>query len=63
MKLTGETEGLALVLDTAPLKARRWSRLKNSNFMKCFVQVQQGKAGARARACLLAGGQPNPLPS
>ena len=30
MKLTGETEGLALVLDTAPLKARRWSRLKVS---------------------------------
>eukprot|EP01043_Picozoa_sp_COSAG02_P106187 COSAG02_NODE_42185_length_386_cov_0.343750_2_plen_23_part_01 len=23
MKLTGETKGLALVLDTAPLKARR----------------------------------------
>eukprot|EP01047_Picozoa_sp_COSAG01_P038917 COSAG01_NODE_3185_length_6428_cov_3.036722_4_plen_117_part_00 len=30
MKLTGETKGLALVLDTAPLKARRWSRLKVS---------------------------------
>jgi hypothetical protein len=30
MKLTGEAEGLALVLDTAPLKARRWSRLKVS---------------------------------
>ena len=28
MKLTGETKGLALVLDTAPLKARRWSRSK-----------------------------------
>jgi hypothetical protein len=30
MKLTGETEGLALVLDTAPLKARRWSRIESS---------------------------------
>jgi hypothetical protein len=30
MKLTGESKGLALVLDTAPLKARRWSRLKVS---------------------------------
>jgi hypothetical protein len=29
MKLTRETEGLALVLDTAPLKARRWSRIES----------------------------------
>ena len=38
MKLTGETKGLALVLDTAPLKARRWSRLKVSRpptFLTC----------------------------
>eukprot|EP01047_Picozoa_sp_COSAG01_P001607 COSAG01_NODE_37_length_34085_cov_64.376626_24_plen_41_part_00 len=37
MKLTGETKGLALVLDTAPLKARRWSRLKVSP-ARCAVE-------------------------
>jgi hypothetical protein len=46
MKLTGETEGQALVLDTAPLKARRWSRLKVFP-ARCAVE---GLLGAAVRS-------------
>ena len=57
MKLTGETEGLALVLDTAPLKARRWSRLKVSP-ARCAASTEEDinsitpqAHGHRVRGC------------
>jgi hypothetical protein len=49
MKLTGETKGLALVLDTAPL--RRWSRLKVSPAGLQQMAVRRRRAPPCAAYC------------
>eukprot|EP01047_Picozoa_sp_COSAG01_P002237 COSAG01_NODE_58_length_30193_cov_12.302020_20_plen_74_part_00 len=52
MKLTGETEGLALVLDTALLKARRWSRLKVSRPPTFLTCVRLAHTLWHCKACM-----------